>query len=239
MDPAHIFDNVNIGPGSTPLFNVKYLNLDYIFHNIYLFFAKFFSPNTASDSRPGSVSGSSSLDGGSSFFNPSLFSEYFRNFLYLIILLLLIIIAYIIVRMLEVRAKEDEYMKNKIKEYAQKQEEKKEKKLVNEQVSSNPRWKTVLEYLLSPVESDWKLSVMEADSMLDDLMEQLDFRGDSLGERLKNADRDKFPKLTNAWEVHAIRNKIAHEGANYILTQREAKRIIALYEQIFRDFGFI
>ena len=58
-------------------------------------------------------------------------------------------------------------------------------------------------------------------------------------EKLKMANQDNFPSLTNAWEVHTIRNKIAHEGLSFELSQHEAKRIIALYEQIFRQYGFI
>jgi len=53
------------------------------------------------------------------------------------------------------------------------------------------------------------------------------------------ANQENFPQLTTAWEVHTIRNKIAHEGLAFELSQHEAKRIIALYEQIFHGYGFI
>ena len=103
----------------------------------------------------------------------------------------------------------------------------------------NKRWSVVLQYLFSENEGDWKLGVIEADSMLEELMTQLGFKGENLGEKLKGADQEKFRNLTAAWEVHTIRNKIAHEGSDFILSQREAKRVIALYEQIFRGYGFI
>ena len=75
--------------------------------------------------------------------------------------------------------------------------------------------------------------------MLDSLMTQLGFKGESLGEKLKSADRDKFRSLTSAWEVHTLRNRIAHEGLSFTISHYEAKRVIALYEQIFREFGYI
>jgi hypothetical protein len=96
-----------------------------------------------------------------------------------------------------------------------------------------------LQYLFSANEGDWKLAIIEADSMLEELMEQLGFKGENLGEKLKSADQEKFKNLSVAWEVHIVRNRIAHEGSEFQLSQHEAKRVIALYESIFRDYGFI
>jgi hypothetical protein len=149
------------------------------------------------------------------------------------------LITYCAVRMVEIREKEHEHLHHEIEEYAHHMKEKEEKNRRGEGVSKNERWLKILDYVTSSVPSDWKLSILEADSMLDTLLENLNFKGENMGERLKNADRDKFQGLTLAWEVHNIRNKIAHEGPNFELSDREAKRVIAIYEQIFREFGYI
>ncbi|MBP7006837.1 MAG: hypothetical protein KBC44_03065 [Candidatus Pacebacteria bacterium] len=149
------------------------------------------------------------------------------------------LIAYCAVRMVEIRNKEHEHLHHEIEEYAHHMKEKAEKTKAGEGVSKNERWLKILDYVTSSVPSDWKLAVLEADSMLGTLLENMNFKGENLGERLKNADRDTFKSLTQAWEVHNIRNKIAHEGPNFDLSDREAKRVIALYEQIFREFGYI
>ena len=94
-------------------------------------------------------------------------------------------------------------------------------------------------YLFSQHASDWKLAVIEADSMLENLMGQLGFAGENLGDKLKSATQESFKRLSSAWEAHAVRNRIAHEGASFELSQHEAKRVIALYEQIFREYGYI
>ena len=106
-------------------------------------------------------------------------------------------------------------------------------------VSQNERWNKTLTYLFSDSSSDWKLAIVEADAMLEDLSRDLGFKGDSLGERLKMANQDNFRGLSSAWEAHAVRNRIAHEGLNFELSHHEAKRVIALYEQIFRNYGYI
>ena len=103
----------------------------------------------------------------------------------------------------------------------------------------NKKWGNVLSYLFSTNPGDWKLAIIEADAILEDLLDQLGFQGENLGDKLKGATQESFPSLTVAWEVHTIRNRIAHEGLAFELSQHEAKRVIALYEQIFHSYGFI
>lgn len=141
--------------------------------------------------------------------------------------------------MLEIRKKEHAYLHHEIEEYAHNKHEY-EKRLHEETGGSkNERWSKALGYLFSQHASDWKLSIIEADSMLEELLDQLGFKGDSLGDKLKSANQENFRELTIAWEVHTIRNRIAHEGLAFELSQHEAKRVIALYEQIFHAYGFI
>lgn len=149
------------------------------------------------------------------------------------------LIAYCAVRMIEIREKEHEHLKHELEEYAHHMAEVEKKKKSGLGVSKNERWLKILDYVTSSNSSDWKQAILEADSMLDTLLENLNFKGENMGERLKNADRDKFKSLTQAWEVHTIRNNIAHEGPNFELSDREAKRVIAIYEGIFREFGYI
>ena len=162
-----------------------------------------------------------------------------KGFLFFLAAFFLIIICYTIVRMFEIRAKERKHLDHEIYEYARNKIE--QEKRLREEVggSKNERWSKTLSYLFSQHQSDWKLAIIEADSMLEGLMEQLGFRGATLGDRLKLANQDNFPKLTIAWEVHTVRNRIAHEGLAFELSQYEAKKIIALYEQIFHDYGYI
>jgi hypothetical protein len=151
----------------------------------------------------------------------------------------LTIICYTFVRLFEIRKKEREHLRQEIAEYARNQVE--QEKRLREEVggSKNERWGKTLNYLFSQHGSDWKLAIIEADSMLFDLLGELGFVGENLGDRLKVAGQDNFPQLPTAWEVHTIRNRIAHEGLAFELSQHEAKRAIALYEQIFHAYGFI
>ena len=101
------------------------------------------------------------------------------------------------------------------------------------------RWERVLTHLNSDRESDWRLAVLEADVILDEMVSEMGYHGDSLGERLKGVEKSDFTTLDEAWEAHAVRNKIAHEGATFPLTEREARRVIGLYEKVFNEFHHI
>lgn len=148
------------------------------------------------------------------------------------------VIIYVTIRMFEIRKKERIHLQHEIEEYAHNQALK-EKKVQEGGIFKNERWKKVLDYLFSINENDWKLAVIEADSMLFDLLTQLGFKGENMGDKLKEANQANFQSLNAAWEVHNIRNKIAHEGSSFELSLHEAKRVIALYEQIFQEFGYI
>ncbi len=166
-------------------------------------------------------------------------TSFYHNILFFFSLFFITIISYTTIRMFEIRKKEHKHLEHEIAEYARHQAEKEKKIQQGEEVSRNPRWLKTLSYLFSQHSSDWKLAIIEADSMLEDLMDQMGFKGETLGDKLKGATQENFRGLSSAWEAHTIRNRIAHEGLTFELSQHEAKRVIALYEQIFREYGFI
>jgi hypothetical protein len=101
------------------------------------------------------------------------------------------------------------------------------------------RWSTVSKHIESENPNDWKQAIMEADIMLDDLLTNMGYRGDSIGEKLKRVDPAHFQTLNDAWEAHKVRNQIAHEGSNFPLNQIEARRVIQQYRKVFEEFYFI
>ncbi|MEO8638156.1 MAG: hypothetical protein ABI430_04640 [Candidatus Taylorbacteria bacterium] len=100
--------------------------------------------------------------------------------------------------------------------------------------AENQKWTRVTEHLSSDNPSDWRLAILEADIILEETLEKKGFLGQTLGEKLKNLNKGDFPDLDKAWEAHKIRNLIAHEGANFLISEREAKRVIELYKEVLR-----
>lgn len=103
----------------------------------------------------------------------------------------------------------------------------------------NEKWEKVIIHINSENQNDWKLAILECDIMLGDLLEKRGYMQLSIGEKLKAVDPKDFSNIESAWEAHKIRNAVAHEGSEFLISHREAKRVIGLYEVVFREFAFI
>lgn len=170
-------------------------------------------------------------------FQPSTW-ELIKFVLGLLSIFFMFVISYCAVRLMEIRRKEHHHLDHEIAEYAHHQREK-ERKAASEASTKNERWRSVITHLASNNINDWKLAIIEADAMLDSLLTQLGFEGESMGEKLKKVTKERFRNLDMAWEAHTFRNKIAHQGSEFGFSHVEAKRIVTLYEHMFRDYGYI
>jgi hypothetical protein len=108
-----------------------------------------------------------------------------------------------------------------------------------EQVVTNPKWIQIEKNMQSHNMSEWRVAILEADILLYEMLSQMGYDGNSIGEILKNVDKANFVTLDDAWKAHRIRNIIAHEGANYELSRDEAERTIRLYKRVFDEFYFV
>ena len=101
------------------------------------------------------------------------------------------------------------------------------------------RWNHIVEQTRTDSEQNWRLAILEADIMLNDLLDQLGYKGETMADKMKQIDRSRFNSIDLAWEGHRVRNAIAHQGSLQAITQREARRVVGLYEQVFREFRYI
>lgn len=141
-----------------------------------------------------------------------------------------IIICYTIIRILEIQNHETHELYHII---AQKMQEE------VTPISKNPKWSVVQEHIESENPSDWRLAIIEADAMLDELMLRIHPESDSLGTRLTAMESGDFATIHEARDAHGVRNRIAHEGSDFTLSYREARRVVGLYEHVFKEFNFI
>ena len=103
----------------------------------------------------------------------------------------------------------------------------------------NEKWLRVIKYAYSENPSDWRLAIIEADVMLEEVLRVSGYHGETIGDMLKAAEGSEFMNLEAAWEAHKVRNRIAHSGADFQLNERETRRAIALFETVFREFQVI
>ena len=149
----------------------------------------------------------------------------------LISILCLVIIIFSLVRLIEIQIFDAAEIEHEINHALAKDKE------TNR--AENPRWKYVLTLADSPNESDWRVAILEADSLLEESFKDRDLVGNTMAELLEEAKSNGYPHIQSAWDAHIIRNKIAHEGVDFPLTQIETRRVIKLYQNIFEDLKII
>jgi hypothetical protein len=98
------------------------------------------------------------------------------------------------------------------------------------------RFDDIKQHIASENPNDWKLAIIEADIELERLLEKVGYPGNTIGEKLKGANKDTFTTLQDAWDAHTVRNKIAHQGADFVLTNKIARDTIARYQRVFTEF---
>jgi hypothetical protein len=103
----------------------------------------------------------------------------------------------------------------------------------------NKRWVRIVNHLDSENESDWRLAILEADLVLEEMLDKMGYHGETIADKLKGIEQSDFNSINDAWEGHRVRNLIAHEGGNFRITNREARRVVSLYEKVFHEFHFI
>ena len=103
----------------------------------------------------------------------------------------------------------------------------------------NRRWQEVEAHVASHNPNDWKLAIIEADVMLEKMLEEAGFVGVTIADRLRSASGRSLQTIDDAWQAHRVRNQIAHGGSDFVLTQRMANATIAQYRKVFQEFGVV
>ncbi|MEK7579517.1 MAG: hypothetical protein AAB460_03245 [Patescibacteria group bacterium] len=115
-----------------------------------------------------------------------------------------------------------------------------ERKLVEDPLTQkNKKWERVEILISSENPGDWRVAILEADVMLDELITSMGYHGEALGDKMRAIEKSDFQTLDAAWEAHKVRNRIAHGGGDFVLTSREARRVVELYRAVFKEFQYI
>lgn len=91
-------------------------------------------------------------------------------------------------------------------------------------------WDKIFKRLEGGIESETKLAVIEADDLLNNVLERMGYTGDSLGERLRRLDEDTLPNINEVLEVHKIKDNIVHDPT-YRLNFGQTRVILEIYKQ--------
>lgn len=87
------------------------------------------------------------------------------------------------------------------------------------------QWAKISARLEKGIESEYKLAVIEVDSLFDDVLKRMGYAGESLGERLDKVAPAILPDIEKIREAHKVRNNIVHDP-NYRLGFEDRKSVV-------------
>ena len=85
--------------------------------------------------------------------------------------------------------------------------------------------------------SSYHLSVLNADKLVDQALRDRGIKGQTMGERMKNAV-NLFSDRNGIWTAHKLRNNIAHEQ-DAVVTYEEARYALRSFKIALKDLGAI
>lgn len=96
------------------------------------------------------------------------------------------------------------------------------------------QWQTIMGFKQNGG-AGWQLAVFEADKLLDHALKNRGFSGDTMGERLKSANR-AFMDTNAVWHAHKLRNRLAHEQ-NVSLNSVVVDQALRGFRAALKDLG--
>lgn len=81
-------------------------------------------------------------------------------------------------------------------------------------------------------------AVTDADKLLDNVLRTQNFRGETMGERLKNAKTrfSDYRHYDGAWRAHKVRNALVHE-VGFDLVPSQAREALTDFKSAIKDLG--
>lgn len=100
------------------------------------------------------------------------------------------------------------------------------------------RWEEIQRRLELGNISQYKVAVLEADSIANEILGVAGYKGENLGEKLEAATHGQLSKPDELREAHDIRNRIIHER-DFHVDRQLAESTVKIYENLLKELEFI
>jgi hypothetical protein len=105
-------------------------------------------------------------------------------------------------------------------------------------VNVTKRWQEVNSHLQSEDDSERRLAVIDADDILNEVLEKVGYEGDDTYDKLIRLNEEIIPNIEELKEAYKIKKEIMHDP-NKDLSGEEAKDIVSRYEVVLKDLQVI
>ena len=98
------------------------------------------------------------------------------------------------------------------------------------------RWTEIIKKFETGTNDGIRVAIIEADSLVDEALKQLSFKGEHFADRLEKLDRNEFKTLNRVWNAHRVRNDLVHTPG-FFVGAHDAKAVLDNYEAFLRELG--
>ena len=107
--------------------------------------------------------------------------------------------------------------------------------MINKKSKLLKKWNKITANIKSDNESLWKVAIIEADNIIDDLIARMKYPGANMSERLDGINPGQIENIEELKRAHEMRNRIIHEE-DFKLDKKQAEEAISYYENFLRYF---
>jgi len=97
------------------------------------------------------------------------------------------------------------------------------------------KWNLTKARLETGQDAQYKIAIIEADDIIDNLIKKMGYDGENMTERLNNIPSGQLDYVEELKKAHEIRNRIIQDDG-FILDRKSAEETLALYEEFLKYF---
>jgi len=100
------------------------------------------------------------------------------------------------------------------------------------------RWKKIKEKLLSKKEGQWKLAIIEASDIVEDILANIGYPGKDMARRLEKATEAQIPNLKDLFGAAEIQSNIIADP-DFALKRKKAVEAINILEDFLKHLNYL
>lgn len=96
------------------------------------------------------------------------------------------------------------------------------------------RWEKILARLKSSNPSQYKVAILEADALANEILSGIGYRGATMAEKFEHVKEGHLETRSLLMEAHQIRNRVVHE-IDFALSRADAQKWLDAYRKFFDE----
>lgn len=100
------------------------------------------------------------------------------------------------------------------------------------------QWEEIRQYLKKGDPSLYKVAILEADKIANEILKGVGYDGNNMGERLAKVKPGQLDNLEDLQRAHQVRNRVIYEK-DFDVDRQMAEEIIVIYQKFLENLQFI